>query len=460
MAQHGARQGVLSAPGVGLIHRRAARGSVAFIAAESAKEFVDALERPRRLVIMVKAGEPTDAVIREFAPLLEEGDVIIDGGNAHFEDTRRRERELRERGIHFVGVGRRGRLRARRLGHADLRAASRTLGGPSASPLPQAEADAFAARVEQALYASKIVSYTQRFHRIQAGSAEYGWAVDPGAVASLWRGGCIIRAAFLDRIRAAYDARPDLLSLPADERFAEEIGAAQDDWRDVLATAVRQGAPVPAFAASLAYYDPLRADRLPAALTQGRRDYFGAHTCRRTDRGARSTPSGAVTAARSGPTEGQWPGPAPGVVVLGLRLRSAEGAGLREGCGPRRRRDRVRFRDGAGHGRRGRGNRLRSGRAGVGPARVRPGAGEGIRYPRLRYSGLRYWLHPGGRARHGVRLGHGRGVGLRHRSGGLVLCVSHHKPHLPAIRDATPAGARRPPPRARPRDWSAAVPAS
>lgn len=169
-------------------------------------------------------------------------------------------------------------------GHADLRAAARTLGGPVASALPAAEADAFAARVEQALYASKIVSYTQGFHQIQAGSEEYGWGVDPGAVASLWRGGCIIRAAFLDRIRAAYDARPELPSLLADERFAEEIGAAQDDWREVLATAVRQGIPVPAFAASLSYYDALRADRLPAALTQGQRDYFGAHTYRRTDR--------------------------------------------------------------------------------------------------------------------------------------------------------------------------------
>ncbi|MFD3678978.1 NADP-dependent phosphogluconate dehydrogenase [Streptomyces sp. NPDC058613] len=410
-----------------------------FVAATSAKEFVDALERPRRLVIMVKAGEPTDAVIREFAPLLEEGDVIIDGGNAHFEDTRRREKELREQGIHFVGVGisggeegallgpsimpggskesyeslgpllekiaakaadgtpctshigpdgaghfvkmvhngieyadmqliaeayhllrevagyspakiaetfrewNRGRLDSYLIeitaevlahtdaatgrpfvdvvadaaeqkgtgrwtvqialdlgvpvsgiaeavfaravsGHADLREAARGLGGPTAAPLAAAEADAFAAQVEEALYASKIVSYTQGFHQIQAGSTEYGWGVDPGAVASLWRGGCIIRAAFLDRIRAAYDARPELPSLLADADFADEIGAAQDGWRSVIVAAVRQGIPVPAFSASLAYYDALRAERLPAALTQGQRDFFGAHTYRRTDR--------------------------------------------------------------------------------------------------------------------------------------------------------------------------------
>ncbi|MFD5409114.1 NADP-dependent phosphogluconate dehydrogenase [Streptomyces nojiriensis] len=411
-----------------------------FVAAGSAKEFVDALERPRRIVVMVKAGEPTDAVIREFVPLLEEGDVVIDGGNAHFEDTRRRERELREHGLHFVGVGisggeegallgpsimpggsttsyaslgpllekisakaadgtpctshvgpdgaghfvkmvhngieyadmqliaeayhllrevagyspakiaetfrawNRGRLDSYLIeitaevlahtdaatgrpyvdvvadaaeqkgtgrwtvqialdlgvpvsgiaeavfaravsGHADLRGAARGLAGPTAAALAPEAAEAFAAEVEQALYASKIVSYTQGFHQIRAGSEEYGWNVDLGAVASLWRGGCIIRAAFLDRIRAAYDARPQLPSLLSDAHFAEEIAAAQDGWRSVLVAAVRQGIPVPAFAASLAYYDALRAERLPAALTQGQRDFFGAHTYRRTDRG-------------------------------------------------------------------------------------------------------------------------------------------------------------------------------
>ncbi|MFY1675896.1 MULTISPECIES: NADP-dependent phosphogluconate dehydrogenase [unclassified Streptomyces] len=411
----------------------------AFVAAESAEEFVAALERPRRLVIMVKAGEPTDAVIREFAPLLEPGDMIIDGGNAHFADTRRRERDLRETGIHFVGAGisggeegalngpsimpggseesyaslgpmlerisakaadgapcvshvgpdgaghfvkmvhngieyadmqligeayqllrdvagyspariaeifrtwNTGRLDsylieitaevlahvdaatgkpfvdvvldqaeqkgtgrwtvqialdlgvpvsgiaeavfARSLsGHDALRRAARGLAGPRATPLDETRAAAFADRVEQALYASKIVSYTQGFHEIAAGGDEYGWRVDPGAVAALWRGGCIIRAAFLDRIRAAYDSRPELPSLLADDTFAQEIAAAQDDWREVVVTATRQGVPTPGFSAALAYYDALRAERLPAALTQGQRDYFGAHTYRRTDR--------------------------------------------------------------------------------------------------------------------------------------------------------------------------------
>ncbi|MEU6126727.1 NADP-dependent phosphogluconate dehydrogenase [Streptomyces sp. NPDC047123] len=410
-----------------------------FVPTETAEEFVAALERPRRLVIMVKAGEPTDAVIKEFAPLLEPGDMIVDGGNAHFADTRRREKELREQGIHFVGTGvsggeegalhgpsimpggsaesyaslgpmlekisakakdgapcvthcgpdgaghfvkmvhngieyadmqligeayqllrnvagyspariadifrtwNTGRLDsylieitaevlshvdaatgkpfvdvvqdqaeqkgtgrwtvqialdlgvpvsgiaeavfARSLsGHAGLRAASKGLAGPAAGTLDESAAAAFADQVEQALYASKIVSYTQGFHEIAAGSEEYDWHIDLGAVARIWRGGCIIRAAFLDRITAAYEADAELVSLLSDKGFADEIGAAQDDWRAVLVAATTQGVPTPGFAAALAYYDALRSERLPAALTQGQRDFFGAHTYRRVDR--------------------------------------------------------------------------------------------------------------------------------------------------------------------------------
>ncbi|MEU0303142.1 NADP-dependent phosphogluconate dehydrogenase [Streptomyces sp. NPDC006175] len=410
-----------------------------FVATESAEDFVAALERPRRLVVMVKAGDPTDAVIAEFAPLLEPGDMIIDGGNAHFADTRRREKALRDQGIHFVGAGvsggeegalngpsimpggskesyaslgpmlekisakakdgspcvthigpdgaghfvkmvhngieyadmqligeafqllrdvagyspaqiadifrtwNTGRLDSYLIeitaevlshtdaatdkpfvdvvldqaeqkgtgrwtvqialdlgvpvsgiaeavfarsvsGHADLRDASRHLAGPTARKLGKDEAAAFADQVEQALYASKIVSYTQGFHQIAAGSEQYDWKINLGEVAAIWRGGCIIRAAFLDRITSAYEAQPELPSLLADKSFAEEIATAQDDWRNVISTAVTQGVPTPAFAATLAYYDSLRAERLPAALTQGQRDYFGAHTYRRIDR--------------------------------------------------------------------------------------------------------------------------------------------------------------------------------
>ncbi|MET9413039.1 NADP-dependent phosphogluconate dehydrogenase [Streptomyces klenkii] len=410
-----------------------------FVPAETAEEFVAALQKPRRIVIMVKAGDPTDAVIDEFAALLEPGDVIIDGGNAHFADTRRREAALREQGIHFVGAGisggeegalngpsimpggseesykslgpllesiaakakdgspccthigpdgaghfvkmvhngieyadmqliaeaydllrhvagyepqriaetfrtwNTGRLDSYLIeitaevlahtdaatgrpfvdvvadgaeqkgtgrwtvqtaldlgipvsgiaeavfarsvsGHADLRGAARELPGPAREPLAPAEAGEFAALVEEALYASKVVSYAQGWNMISAASAEYGWDIDLGAVAAIWRGGCIIRAAFLDRIRAAFAADPQLPTLLADKGFASEVGKAQDAWRSVVATAVGRGGPTPGFSAALAYYDALRAERLPAALTQAQRDFFGAHTYRRTDR--------------------------------------------------------------------------------------------------------------------------------------------------------------------------------
>jgi 6-phosphogluconate dehydrogenase len=406
-----------------------------FVPATSAQDFVNSLERPRRVVIMVNAGPATDAVIDEFAPLLEPGDMLIDGGNAHFKDTRRREGALKDRKIHFVGMGvsggeegalngpsimpggseqsyqdlgpmletiaadvdgtpccthvgpdgaghfvkmvhngieyadmqliaeaydllrhaagyqppqiaqvfqrwNQGRLDsyliqitaevlahtdaetgkpfvdivldqaeqkgtgrwtvqdaldlgvpvsgiaeavfARSLsGHADLRAAARGLPGPQ--PGTQVS-EHFADMVEQALYASKVVSYAQGWNMIAAGSKEYGWGIDLGAMATIWRGGCIIRAKFLDRIRAEYEASPNLTTLLADSDFAKEVADAQEAWREVVATAVQLGVPVPGFSAALAYYDALRARRLPAALVQGLRDYFGAHTYHRTDR--------------------------------------------------------------------------------------------------------------------------------------------------------------------------------
>jgi 6-phosphogluconate dehydrogenase len=166
-------------------------------------------------------------------------------------------------------------------GHIDLRTAARGLAGPSREAV--ADPDAFADKVEQALYASKIVSYAQGWNMIAAGSKEYGWDIDLGKTAVIWRGGCIIRAAFLDRIRAAYEGNPQLSLLLADPDFGREVAQAQNAWREVVATAVSGGIPVPGFSAALAYYDALRAERLPAALVQGLRDFFGAHTYRRTD---------------------------------------------------------------------------------------------------------------------------------------------------------------------------------
>jgi 6-phosphogluconate dehydrogenase len=166
-------------------------------------------------------------------------------------------------------------------GHADLRRAARGLPGPT---ITAAEAAAFADQIEQALYASKLVSYAQGWHMMAVGSQEYDWNLDLGQIAVIWRGGCIIRAAFLDRIRAAYENNAELPTLLTDEDFSKDLADAQEAWRNVVATAVRLGIPVPGFSAALAYYDALRAERLPAALVQGLRDFFGAHTYRRTDR--------------------------------------------------------------------------------------------------------------------------------------------------------------------------------
>jgi len=409
-----------------------------FLPADTTEQFVASLERPRRVVIMVKAGDPTDQVIDELTPLLEPGDMLVDGGNAHFADTRRREAALRERGIHFVGTGVSGgeegalhgpsimpggsresydalgpllediaakvdgtpccthvgpdgaghfvkmvhngieysdmqliaeaydllrhasglepaeiadvfrdwntgrlasyliEITAEVLGHTDaatgrpfvdvvvdeaeqkgtgrwtvqialdlgvpvsgiaeavfaralsgspqLRAAAGGLPGPRPARLASAAAHDLIGDVEHALYASKIVAYAQGFNQIQAGSAEYDWHIDPGRMATIWRGGCIIRANFLDRIRAAYDADRNLSTLLIDDHFAEALRDAQDAWRRVIATAAQLGIPVPGFSTALAYYDGLRAERLPAALVQGQRDFFGAHTYRRIDR--------------------------------------------------------------------------------------------------------------------------------------------------------------------------------
>ncbi|MGH3226459.1 MAG: NADP-dependent phosphogluconate dehydrogenase, partial [Streptosporangiaceae bacterium] len=167
-------------------------------------------------------------------------------------------------------------------GHADLRKAARGLPGPKRTDI-QGQED-LADQIEQALYASKLVSYAQGWNMMDVGGREYDWRLDLGKIAVIWRGGCIIRARFLDRIRAAYQASPDLPTLLADEEFGRDLAAAQDDWRHVVATAATLGIPAPGFSAALAYYDALRADRLPAALIQGLRDYFGAHTYRRTDR--------------------------------------------------------------------------------------------------------------------------------------------------------------------------------
>ncbi len=405
-----------------------------FIPSHSMREFVASLARPRKVLIMVKAGGPTDAVIDELVPLLEPGDVVVDGGNAHFADTRRREAALREHGLHFVGTGVSGgeegalngpsimpggsaesyaslgpilesiaatvdgtpccayigtdgaghfvkmvhngieyadmqliaeaydvlryagglapaelagvfrewnsgdlesfliEITAQVLEHVDAktgqpfvdvvrdqaeqkgtgrwtvqialdlgipvtgiaeavfarslsanatqRAATASLPGPSGAPAP---VESLVDDVRRALYASKVVAYAQGFDQIVAANAEYGWQVDLATLATIWRGGCIIRARFLNRIREAYADGKQLPSLLLDPYFTDRVADAQDSWRRVVATASSLGIPVPGFSSALAYYDALRRDRLPAALIQGLRDLFGAHTYQRVD---------------------------------------------------------------------------------------------------------------------------------------------------------------------------------
>jgi 6-phosphogluconate dehydrogenase len=161
--------------------------------------------------------------------------------------------------------------------------ASRTLEAPrpgDKGTLPEA----FVEMVRDALYASKIVAYAQGFAEMTAASEEYDWKLDLGALATIWRGGCIIRARFLDRIKDAYEQDPNLTDLLLVPYFRDGLARDQDSWRQVVATATRAGVPAPAFSSSLAYYDGLRSERSPANLIQGLRDYFGSHTYHRVDR--------------------------------------------------------------------------------------------------------------------------------------------------------------------------------
>jgi 6-phosphogluconate dehydrogenase len=161
--------------------------------------------------------------------------------------------------------------------------ASKVLKGPKALP-PRMDAKAFTEMVRQALYASKICSYAQGFVQLQYAAKEHQWPLNYGDCALLWRGGCIIRARFLDRIKEAFDADPALENLLLAPYFTDVIHKNQEAWRSVVATACTLGLPTPAFSAALAYYDGYRRERLPANLLQAQRDYFGAHTYRRLDR--------------------------------------------------------------------------------------------------------------------------------------------------------------------------------
>jgi 6-phosphogluconate dehydrogenase len=161
--------------------------------------------------------------------------------------------------------------------------ASKTLAGPRDTKYV-GDRETFIEQIRQALYASKIVSYAQGFVQLAAASREHDWGLNFGQCALLWRGGCIIRAVFLDRIKEAFDVDAQLENLLLAPYFTEAIHKAQDAWRHVLSSAVHLGIPTPAFSTALAYYDAYRRDRLPANLLQAQRDYFGAHTFERVDK--------------------------------------------------------------------------------------------------------------------------------------------------------------------------------
>ena len=160
--------------------------------------------------------------------------------------------------------------------------AAKKLPGPAQSRI-SGSIDEFIENIRQAVLASKIVSYAQGFMCMREAARQYGWQLDYGNIAMLWRGGCIIRSAFLDKIKAAFDADPALPNLLLDSHFASVMGNCQDSWRKVVSQAVQIGIPLPAISSALAFYDGYRSERLPANLLQAQRDYFGAHTYKRID---------------------------------------------------------------------------------------------------------------------------------------------------------------------------------
>jgi 6-phosphogluconate dehydrogenase len=187
-------------------------------------------------------------------------------------------------GVPVSGIAEAVFARALSGSSAQRAAAQKVLPGPGQALEPLADRDGFVEAVRQALYASKVVAYAQGFDQIVAGARAHDWQIDLGALATIWRGGCIIRARFLDRIRQAYEDEPELTTLLTHKYFRDAVASGQEAWRQVVVEAARAGIPAPGFATALAYYDGLRAERSSAALIQGLRDFFGSHTYRRVDR--------------------------------------------------------------------------------------------------------------------------------------------------------------------------------
>jgi len=406
------------------------------IGTHSIEELISALKRPRRVMLMIKAGKPVDLVIDQLLPHMEDGDIIIDGGNSNYQDTMRRTEYVESKGLLYIGTGVSGGEEGARHGpsimpggspeawphvksilqdiaakvdgvpccdwmgedgaghyvkmthngieYGDMelisesyfilkhllgmtneemhqvfadwnegkldsylieitrdilgfkdgdgayaidyildtagqkgtgkwtavsslemgipltliteavqarflsalleerKAAAEVLSGPE--PSFDGDRESFVQDLHNALYASKIISYTQGFMLLRAAAEEYDWNLEFGNIAKVWRGGCIIRSAFLGNIMEAFDKNSDLVNLLLDDYFQAEVEAAQAGWRRVVATAVQQGLPVPALASALSFYDGYRRERVSANMIQAQRDYFGAHTYERVDR--------------------------------------------------------------------------------------------------------------------------------------------------------------------------------
>ena len=406
------------------------------IGAHSLEEMVSLLKRPRRVMLMVKAGKAVDEFIEHLLPLLEAGDIIIDGGNSLFEDTMRRTKYVESKGLLYIGTGVSGGEEGARHGpsimpggspaawphvkdifqqiaakvesgtaccdwvgengaghyvkmvhngieYGDMQliceaynlmktglgmnaqemhevfaewqkgelnsylieitrdilafkdtdgqplvdkildtagqkgtgkwtvmssqelgipitliaeavyarmlsalkeervAAAKKLRGPN--PAIKGERAKWIEAIRLGLYASKIVSYAQGYMLMRAAAAQYGWNLNYGGIALMWRGGCIIRSVFLGKIKDAFDRQPKLSNLMLDPFFRKALGGSHRAWRNVVAAAVKKGIPMPAFSTALAFYDGYRSERLPANLLQAQRDYFGAHTYERLD---------------------------------------------------------------------------------------------------------------------------------------------------------------------------------
>jgi len=405
--------------------------------AHTIEEFVSSLSRPRKIMIMVKAGIAVDEMINTLMPHLEKGDIIIDGGNTHFPDTNRRTALVESKGLLYIGTGVSGGEEGALLGpsimpggskeawpfvkpvfqaiaakvedgspccdwvgengaghfvkmvhngieYGDMQLiceayqimrdllhmnademhlvfkewnegeldsylieitrdilaykdtdgkplvdrildtagqkgtgkwtgvaaldlgipltligeavfarclsavkeervkASKILSGPS--PSFKENKTKFISDLKEALYASKIVSYAQGYSLMRAAAEEYGWKLNYGGIALMWRGGCIIRSAFLGKIKEAFDNNPSITNLLLDPFFKEKVDKAQKGWRNVVSSAVSNGIPVPSISSALGYFDGYRCEKLPANLLQAQRDYFGAHTYERTDK--------------------------------------------------------------------------------------------------------------------------------------------------------------------------------